>query len=518
MSTFSVQLAVYDLSHGMARQMSGQFLGPQYAIDIIPHTAIVVYGREYFFGGGIQHEDPNQFRQMRGIHPVQVLSLGHTSVTRDEFHSWCQTCTQTGQYTAASYDLLTRNCNNFSHDAAIGGLKLPEGVPDWILGVPQKFLSSPMGQMIRPMLENMQMSGGSSAPFSNAPTNTFAPAIPAAVAVASVAAPTSINPWANISESTSTNTKEEESKPKSKIIIGTNTTPILDSYCKPLVSSEYKTVALCVKKISASLEEISDQKALQSLGQTLTTTQKLNSQEVEQASHIILTKVLQQASNKSTVITFALMLLRVIVLESTGVEKGVKECLIWIEEQLLAISISNNSSTNNGGLLLASHTARSMAWLTLANAASLSWWTLPESLVEAAFVDWNVDTQPRPEVRQAAAAFCYNNVLLLSSSSSSSSMDDNEFSDDQVSLLCGSLESIAEEPDATTQLRRLLVAARILVPKDLNVMDSARILMRDLGFPDAIQELQTNSTTTTGNTKDATKCKGLAREVLGLLQ
>jgi len=282
------------------------------------------------------------------------------------------------------------------------------------------------------------------------------------------------------------------------------------------VSSEYKTVALCVKKISASLEEISDQKALQSLGQTLTTTQKLNSQEVEQASHIILTKVLQQASNKSTVITFALMLLRVIVLESTGVEKGVKECLIWIEEQLLAISISNNSSTNNGGLLLASHTARSMAWLTLANAASLSWWTLPESLLEAAFVDWTVNTQPRPEVRQAAAAFCYNNVLLLSSSPSST--DDNNFSDDQVSLLCGSLESIAEEPDATTQLRRLLVAARILVPKGLNVMDSARILMQDLGFPDAIQELQRNSTTTTGNTKDATKCKGLAGEVLGLLQ
>ena len=66
-----VQLAVYDLSHGMARQLSAQFLGPQYAIDIIPHTALVVFGREYYFGGGIQHEDPTVFRRSMGIHPVR---------------------------------------------------------------------------------------------------------------------------------------------------------------------------------------------------------------------------------------------------------------------------------------------------------------------------------------------------------------------------------------------------------------------------------------------------------------
>jgi hypothetical protein len=46
MSTFEVQLAIYDLSRGMARTLSAQFLGgPQHAIDAIPHTGIVVYGR-----------------------------------------------------------------------------------------------------------------------------------------------------------------------------------------------------------------------------------------------------------------------------------------------------------------------------------------------------------------------------------------------------------------------------------------------------------------------------------------
>lgn len=34
----TVQLAIYDLSHGMARTLSGQFLGPGHELDLIPHT------------------------------------------------------------------------------------------------------------------------------------------------------------------------------------------------------------------------------------------------------------------------------------------------------------------------------------------------------------------------------------------------------------------------------------------------------------------------------------------------
>jgi hypothetical protein len=39
-----VQLAVYDLSQGMARTLSAQFLGPAFEIPAIPHTGIIVYG------------------------------------------------------------------------------------------------------------------------------------------------------------------------------------------------------------------------------------------------------------------------------------------------------------------------------------------------------------------------------------------------------------------------------------------------------------------------------------------
>ena len=37
---FDVDLAVYDLSRGMARNLSAQFLGPAHTIDLIPHTGI----------------------------------------------------------------------------------------------------------------------------------------------------------------------------------------------------------------------------------------------------------------------------------------------------------------------------------------------------------------------------------------------------------------------------------------------------------------------------------------------
>lgn len=500
MSSFSVELAVYDLSRGMAGQLSTQFLGTR--IDIIPHTGILIYGREYFFGGaGIQHEDPNQFRQMRGIYPVQVIPLGNTSVTQQQFHDWCRSCVNSGKYLGSSYDLLARNCNNFSHDAALEGLNLPVGVPNWILDVPRQFLSSPMGQMVRPMLEGMQMREGNGVPLDLFSSTTDSSEV------------SSSNPWANMSDPTPKSESindDKKCKPNAERMVST---PVLDSYCKPLVSSEYKTAALCVKKISSVLEE-ADQKALEALGQTLTTTHTLNEAEVELASRILFSKVLKE--EKSSVITFALMLLRIIVLESNGQQTAVNECLTWIEEQL----VGSNQVSSGGMLLKVSHAARSMAWLTLANASSLSpQKTISEQLLDTLFIDWGYDTQPRAEIRQAAAAFAYNYALQSLSVPPSTRQKDAELTDVQVSLLCGSLESITEETDATTKLRRLLVAARILVPKDSKTQDTkVRALMQDLGFPEVIQDLGAGSTATTGNTKDALKCRELAGEMLELLQ
>ena len=61
---------------GMARQLSMGFLGRQ--IEGIWHTGIVVYGREYFFGGGIQNLPHSSFVAAYGIQPTRMIELGHT--------------------------------------------------------------------------------------------------------------------------------------------------------------------------------------------------------------------------------------------------------------------------------------------------------------------------------------------------------------------------------------------------------------------------------------------------------
>ena len=48
--TWDVDLYIYDLSQGFAAMMSQSLLG--FRLEAIYHTAIVINGREYYFGGG----------------------------------------------------------------------------------------------------------------------------------------------------------------------------------------------------------------------------------------------------------------------------------------------------------------------------------------------------------------------------------------------------------------------------------------------------------------------------------
>lgn len=53
-----VELAVYDLSRGMAKQFISSYLGID--IEAIYHTGVRVYGYEYFFSDGIQKMKPEE--------------------------------------------------------------------------------------------------------------------------------------------------------------------------------------------------------------------------------------------------------------------------------------------------------------------------------------------------------------------------------------------------------------------------------------------------------------------------
>ena len=74
-----LECRVYDLSNGLARTMSMAIVGKQ--VDIVPHTGIVVFGKEVFFGGGICQTAPGQSMPMPAC---EIIQLGQTSKTEAE--------------------------------------------------------------------------------------------------------------------------------------------------------------------------------------------------------------------------------------------------------------------------------------------------------------------------------------------------------------------------------------------------------------------------------------------------
>ena len=134
-----VVLHVYDISQGLARQLSATLLGK--VIDAIYHTGIVVYGREYWFGGGIESGIPGQ--TYFGP-PMQRIVLGQTEIPKEVFDEFIGDIRS--NYTAATYSLLTHNCNNFSDEVA--QFLVGKGIPSNILNLPQEVLNSPQGALL----------------------------------------------------------------------------------------------------------------------------------------------------------------------------------------------------------------------------------------------------------------------------------------------------------------------------------------------------------------------------------
>ena len=146
-----VRVNVYDLSRGMAKAMSGALLGKQ--LDWVPHTGVVVFGMEYFYGGGVQMLPPSDVVARFGITPVQTLELGPTELTREVFHDYLAEVSP--RYTHETYDLLSHNCNNFS-DEICKFLTGGKGLPPSIMDLPNEFLSTPMGQALQPVITGLQ--------------------------------------------------------------------------------------------------------------------------------------------------------------------------------------------------------------------------------------------------------------------------------------------------------------------------------------------------------------------------
>lgn len=142
-----VVLNIYDLSQGLARQLSASLLGK--VIEGIWHTGVVVYGQEYYFGGGIQKTPVGQTPYGT---PLKVVELGTTQLPKEVFEDYLNEIGP--RYTQATYNVLRHNCNNFSEE--IAQFLVGSGIPEHILGLPDEVMNSPMGGMLLPMIQQLE--------------------------------------------------------------------------------------------------------------------------------------------------------------------------------------------------------------------------------------------------------------------------------------------------------------------------------------------------------------------------
>ncbi|XP_029175995.1 uncharacterized protein LOC114944298 isoform X2 [Nylanderia fulva] len=127
-------------------------------LDGIWHTAIVAYGREYFFGpAGIHSVRPGGTELGE---PQRVEKLGETYLPYTVFLEYINGL-GTSTFAPGTYHLFKYNCNTFTEE--VSNFLVGKGIPKYILDLPEEILQTPIGQALRPLIETL--SSSSSAGF-----------------------------------------------------------------------------------------------------------------------------------------------------------------------------------------------------------------------------------------------------------------------------------------------------------------------------------------------------------------
>ncbi|KAM0071260.1 putative PPPDE peptidase domain-containing protein [Helianthus debilis subsp. tardiflorus] len=142
-----VSLHVYDLSQGLARQISSSFRGKP--IEGVWHTGVVVYGNEYYFGGGVQLTPVGTAPYGT---PLQAIDLGVTKVQKDEFESYLKKISP--RYTQETYNIMKHNCNHFSNEVV--QFLVGTTIPEYILNLPNEVANSPLAPFMMPLINNLE--------------------------------------------------------------------------------------------------------------------------------------------------------------------------------------------------------------------------------------------------------------------------------------------------------------------------------------------------------------------------
>ena len=134
-----VQLFIYDVSHGMAERFSQALIGKK--INAIYHTSLVVFGKEFYFAGGICYDPP---RTTPFGHPIEVKDHGTTELTAQDFFDFIQSVKS--KYTLNSYHILNNNCNHFTNEMI--EFLTGDPLPDYILNQAKEYQNTPIGKLM----------------------------------------------------------------------------------------------------------------------------------------------------------------------------------------------------------------------------------------------------------------------------------------------------------------------------------------------------------------------------------
>ncbi|GAA5991893.1 hypothetical protein JCM10908_002258 [Rhodotorula pacifica] len=160
-----VQLYIYDLSNGLAAMWGRSLTGQD--VEGIWHTSLVLHGVEVFFGQGVSIVTPPGTTH-HGV-PKKKLSCGVTHLDKETFLEYIENLRDT--YRADAYHLLNFNCNTFTNDVL--GFLNGSSIPAYIRNQPSEIMSTPFGQQMRPMIE--QMFVGRRTPSAGAAVNNLLP-------------------------------------------------------------------------------------------------------------------------------------------------------------------------------------------------------------------------------------------------------------------------------------------------------------------------------------------------------
>jgi len=150
-----VKLHMYDLSNGVAKAFA-PVLGNWWSseeCDGVWHSAVVVFGQEYYFNGCLVHDRPGG--TLFGS-PTKVVTIGHTSCGKKAFHQFVVEELRP-KFNKSSYDALDNNCNHFTDHVCM--FLCRRHIPDLVLHQPEKLLKLPALRLMRPFLDQWLGSG-----------------------------------------------------------------------------------------------------------------------------------------------------------------------------------------------------------------------------------------------------------------------------------------------------------------------------------------------------------------------